>query len=86
MKLPFSVIPERGFDDFCEILHQLKAQERWVRLGGVIFVKMSEMYPYLIPINICVPLTFSHLACAKIKRSKFGKYEITKIKEIRKIP
>ena len=35
---------------------------------------------YLIPINIRAPLIFAHLACAKIKESKFAQYQNAKIK------
>ena len=41
---------------------------------------------YLIPIKIRAPLTFAHLACAKIKGSKFAQYECAKIKGRRKMP
>ena len=35
---------------------------------------------YLFPIKIRTPLIFAHIACAKIKGSKFAQYECTKIK------
>ena len=39
---------------------------------------------YLISIKICAPLIFAHLACTKIKGSKFAQYECAKIKGRRK--
>ena len=39
---------------------------------------------YLIPIEIRAPLIFAHLACAKIKGSKFAQYKCAKIKGRRK--
>ena len=39
---------------------------------------------YLIPIKNRAPLIFTHLACAKIRGSKFAQYECAKIKERRK--
>ena len=39
---------------------------------------------YLIPIKIRAPLIFAHLACAKIKGSKFAQYKSSKIKGRRK--
>ena len=41
---------------------------------------------YLIPIKIHAPLIFVHLACAKIKGSKFAQYKSAKIKGRRKMP
>ena len=39
---------------------------------------------YLIPIKIRAPLIFAHLACAKIKGSKFAQYKCAIIKGRRK--
>ena len=39
---------------------------------------------YLIPIKIRSPLIFEHLACAKVKGSKFAQYECAKNKGRRK--
>ena len=43
---------------------------------------MASYYP--IPIKICTPLIFVHLACAEIKGSKFARYKCAKIKGRRK--
>ena len=40
---------------------------------------------YLIPIKSRAPLTFVHLACAKIKGSKFAQYKSAEIKGRRKM-
>ena len=40
---------------------------------------------YLLPIKIRAPLIFAHLACTKIKGSKFAQYKCAKIKGRRKI-
>ena len=40
----------------------------------------NMIFVYLIPIKIRAPLIFAHLACAKIKGSKFAQYECAKIK------
>ena len=39
---------------------------------------------YLIPIKYRAQLIFAHLACAKIKGSKFAQYEYAKIREKKK--
>ena len=39
---------------------------------------------FLIPIKIRALLIFAHLACAKIKGSKFAQYEYAKIREKKK--
>ena len=44
----------------------------------------SVFSTYLIPIKICAPLIFTHLACAKIKGSKFAQYESLEIRGRRK--
>ena len=44
----------------------------------------AQWLKYLIPIEICAPLTFAHLACAKIKGSKYAQYESAKNKGRRK--
>ena len=61
------------------------------RLGIVDETKLSKdrnvrsvTVRYLIPIKIRAPLIFAHLACAKIKGSKFAQYECAKIKGKRK--
>ena len=40
---------------------------------------------YLIPIRIGAPLIFAHLACTKIKGSKFAQYESAKFKGAEKM-
>ena len=44
----------------------------------------SVFSTYLIPIKICAPLIFAHLACTKIKGSKFALCKYAKVKGRRK--
>ena len=48
------------------------------------FLEFSYGNVYLFHIKIRAPLSFVHLACAKIKGSKFTQYECPKIKGRRK--
>ena len=43
-------------------------------------LQTEKRLDYLIPIKIRAPLIFTHLACVKIKGSKFAQYECAKIK------
>ena len=53
-------------------------------LGGKLSIMVNHtktLYlKYLIPIKMRAPLIFVHLACAKIKGSKFARYECAKLK------
>ena len=53
--------------------------------NGSNFVQSSSYITYLIPIKILAPLIFAHLACAKIKKSKFAQYEYEWMKIYSKI-
>ena len=56
----------------------------WLRENRWVQGPCLNYLHYLIPIKMRAPLIFAHLACAKMKGSKFAQYKSSKIKGRRK--